>query len=754
MSVVIIHSLRLHNIRSYTDAFIEFPTGSIMLSGDIGTGKSTILLAIEFALFGLTSSVDGSTLLRNGRDFGEVELKLTIDRRIVLVKRGLKRLKDSVRQDEGYIVVDGKRQEGTPTELKARVLELLGYPKELLTKSKSLIFRYTVYTPQEEMKLILMDNNTNRLDTLRRVFNIDKYKRIRDNALFIIKSTKERIRELSARVEDLPQIGARKDGLEKELSGIDESIAQVTPKIVALEGLIESKKRHNEGLEEKSRQMYERKKLIEVLSARIRERKNSLKDAETELAGAGLETGELKKKNEEGKKLHDTFAGMLACSMKKKERLVEESGRKAILEKELEGLEEELGRASAEIRKQQYIVELSEKVAGSVSSLETCPTCRQPVSDEHKSHIITLEREKMEKAVALLSETSASKSRLELKISGLKKEICLLREKERQLAGISAEISMCLETAAEAGLQQKLHEKMQASSHLDAPDETELRRINRLIRESRQYEQLLEEREIRIKSLKEKAAALAVDIKGLVAGLELESSRMGEFGELEKQIREGRSGLDELLRNEKALSMQCASLNSRKDSLNREIGLISTEIAKKTGIKSEAEQLKRTAHWMDEHFISMMGLMEQQVMLKVYNEFNAFFQSWFSTLMEDNTLSIRLDEDFTPVIEQNGYEQVFESLSGGERTSCALSYRLALNRVINDLVSTIKTRNLLILDEPTEGFSSEQLERIRDVIAQLNTNQLIIVSHESKIESFVSSVIRIGKEEHVSRIVG
>jgi len=29
--------------------------------------------------------------------------------------------------------------------------------------------------------------------------------------------------------------------------------------------------------------------------------------------------------------------------------------------------------------------------------------------------------------------------------------------------------------------------------------------------------------------------------------------------------------------------------------------------------------------------------------------------------------------------------------------------------------------------------------------------QVVIVSHESKIESFVDKVIRIGKEEHVSR---
>ena len=112
-----------------------------------------------------------------------------------------------------------------------------------------------------------------------------------------------------------------------------------------------------------------------------------------------------------------------------------------------------------------------------------------------------------------------------------------------------------------------------------------------------------------------------------------------------------------------------------------------------------------------------------------------------------------MDEEFTPIIEQNGYETSFENLSGGERTSVALSYRLALNKVINDIVSGIKTKDIIILDEPTDGFSSEQLDKVRDVLEQLNMKQVIIVSHESKIESFVDNVIRVGKQENISSII-
>jgi exonuclease SbcC len=148
---MIIRSLKLKNIRSYLDEEVRFPEGSTLLSGDIGSGKTTILLALEFAIFGLLrGQLSGSSLLRHGKNEGFVELKLEVDGQAVTIRRNLKR-GQTVKQEAGYIIINGKRVEGTPVELKSKILELIGYPEELLTKSKSLMYRYTVYTPQEEM---------------------------------------------------------------------------------------------------------------------------------------------------------------------------------------------------------------------------------------------------------------------------------------------------------------------------------------------------------------------------------------------------------------------------------------------------------------------------------------------------------------------------------------------------------------------------------------------------------------------------
>ena len=73
-----------------------------------------------------------------------------------------------------------------------------------------------------------------------------------------------------------------------------------------------------------------------------------------------------------------------------------------------------------------------------------------------------------------------------------------------------------------------------------------------------------------------------------------------------------------------------------------------------------------------------------------------------------------------------------------------------MNQVINSLLSNIKTNDLVILDEPTDGFSAQQLEKMREVLEQLDTEQLIIVSHEQKMEDFVDNIIRVSKGGGVS----
>ncbi|HLC65832.1 MAG TPA: SMC family ATPase, partial [Candidatus Nanoarchaeia archaeon] len=198
---MLLKSLALKNIRSYTDHSMEFPSGSVLLAGDIGAGKSSILYAVEFALFGIKrGELSGQMLLRHGKNEGHAELALEVEGKEVIIKRTLKRIRDEVKQDSGYIIIGGRKKEGSPTELRAEVLSLLGYPKELLNRPNDLLYRFTVYTPQEEMKAILTEDKDARLDTLRKVFNIDKYKNIASNSSIIAKDLRDKRKLIEARI--------------------------------------------------------------------------------------------------------------------------------------------------------------------------------------------------------------------------------------------------------------------------------------------------------------------------------------------------------------------------------------------------------------------------------------------------------------------------------------------------------------------------------------------------------------------------
>ena len=83
--------IKIQNIRSYEN--LDLNSGSLLLSGDIRSGKTSILIAIEFALFGLQPGQKGASLLKNGKDEGKVELEFEIDKNLYTIERTLKRKK-------------------------------------------------------------------------------------------------------------------------------------------------------------------------------------------------------------------------------------------------------------------------------------------------------------------------------------------------------------------------------------------------------------------------------------------------------------------------------------------------------------------------------------------------------------------------------------------------------------------------------------------------------------------------------------
>jgi exonuclease SbcC len=191
--------------------------------------------------------------------------------------------------------------------------------------------------------------------------------------------------------------------------------------------------------------------------------------------------------------------------------------------------------------------------------------------------------------------------------------------------------------------------------------------------------------------------------------------------------------------------------NANIHNLNHRIKEYEDELGKKEELKSRAEMLKEYHIWINDYFVPVLDLVERQVLININQDFNSNFQNWFSALVEDSNKEARVDENFTPVVEQDSYEQDIRYLSGGEKTSLALAYRLALNNAVQK-VSTGMKSNLMVFDEPTDGFSKEQLSKVREILDEIQSSQIIMVSHEKELESFADQIFRIVKVQGESKI--
>ena len=262
----------------------------------------------------------------------------------------------------------------------------------------------------------------------------------------------------------------------------------------------------------------------------------------------------------------------------------------------------------------------------------------------------------------------------------------------------------------------------------------------------------LKEKESKSLVLEKEQGLIKQGIGGInVKKIEL-NKKIVEFKNIDKEHKRAKEEFEAIAEKERKLEINKRELEVKNEEMSKLVKILEEEINNKLKAKETLAKIMQYSNWIEEHFVKLMSTIEKHVMLQVYREFNELFQQWFNMLMGDETLTVRLDDEFTPIVEQNGYETSIENLSGGERTSVALAYRLALNRVINDIIGQIKTKDILILDEPTDGFSTEQLDKVRDVLEQLAIKQVVVVSHETKIESFVDNVVRIGKREHISEI--
>ena len=591
-----------------------------------------------------------------------------------LKKREKKGGDHSVSQTDCWLKTpDGAKLPLSASELKEEILKVLNFNEPPNPRAQSVIYRYAVFTPQDEMKEIIRKNPDDRLQTLRKAFRIEDYKVVVNNASTISSAIKLKIAEINGQVGDLEK---KKVELQQEKDKLDEAKRSVPPLRLQEAKLVLEHTQKQERLDE----LQQTQGRIRELDNQIPEFRSQKKEKQKEQEGLSKELSDLEERVK-----NDLFPAIEKARNKKRPT----TKTKAQIKKERVSLEKQ----AKEFQNKQGALEQQAKNFTKLIKEGKCPVCMRPLSrgdfDQNLEHV----REEEEL--------------LEKKLEGVEKKV----EEYNSLEQLLVEFEHAQDTLTQ----------------LEPSLEEAKARIDTITRQ-------------RLPEAKDAIQRLGEKLEGLIKELKKLETVTGEIDRLVKER-------DEISNQLKTARENLGSTQNQIQQAQTNIGKFAEEIQIKESLLAAKGSLDEHRNWIGDYFSPTVETIERHVMIAIWEKMDEQFPRWFQVLIEDPNLQSKIDQDFSPILTQNGYDQDFESLSGGEKTSVALAYRLALNSTVREISTGVKP-NLLILDEPTDGFSKEQLFKIRDLIAELKCPQTIIVSHEEELDTCADHIF------HVERVGG
>ena len=827
---MILKKLFLKNIRIFEEETINFPRGVVLLEGDIGSGKTTILKSIEFALFGAGPNLRASTLLKKGQTSASVNLLMEIDGKSIMIKRGLKKnTGGEIVQTKSELTIGNMSYLCSPKEMRSKIIALLNYPADMITKNPALLFRYTVYNPQEETKQILRMKKEERSDIFGKIFSTDQYKQIKENAIVFKKSIREEGDYLRGVFNNLVEYKSREKTQKQELKELEKKTKAEEEQAGKLRNEVDSINKKYETLVREEARFNEIKRKCEI--------QNSLHNEKNQYLAELKEREKCEKKSiekiqfqikeipfAESKKFDRSEISLLNERKREKEKQIEEhSDAKKEIQIKLAQIRQSIKISEKIISKQdetndkitwihdrinaieQYIkdnspdpaqlsgeeklykknrdllssksteIKIMKKEIEQITSLSACPLCRQKIDQNYKSNIVGESRKIIEMTEAELKKIEAEAKISEEKILLLRKKINEISIKKEEMKYLQKQFLELKEEEARILKEKKQHlmlkeQEQKFNLALDGLEKfreneikEEIKDIDKKIIDLEKLKKDIERRDELIKFAEEKKQALngiestkkktAKSITELTKSIALQKKQMEEYRGLEEKMKKTRKMKDEasaLLEDKKIAIAEATTQLKLLEKQNEEIKKSITSMKES---KKKHEKISQTINWLDNLYIPLVKNIETNVLARIHFEFEDVFSRWFGMMINSDFFSTYIDEEFTPIIEQSGFEIEFDNLSGGEQTAVALCYRLALNQVINNVTKQINTKDIIILDEPTDGFSHEQLEQLGIVIGALKLSQIIIVSHEQRLRSFADNIIYLEKTGNRSSVV-
>jgi exonuclease SbcC len=689
-----IEIVQLENIRSHVKSTVPFTRGFNCLVGGLGCGKSSVLYAVDFALFGESIGKSFEYLLREGADSGRVTVQFMQNGSTYKLTRGLKRKGKSIIQNfeelklyEDETLVASMKTDAIAEQFKA----ITGLDKDL--------YREIVWFRQEHLKELLDAQPRDRQRRLDELFGLSDYETAWSNIAQYQRDyeTEKRVYEKDPDVNGLEKLGNECNRASEEYALLEMDLDNSTQKLSVAKKALDEADSKLKKLEEKRQVIEELKRKEARLHADAVNMTNTLASLTQRIEGKKTIVDNLHQRQSSIDAQAKVFLGKLEQAGLPINQPVES------LHSSLAAFDDKISSLRADQEATSRNLQTDKKRVVSLSQESKCPLCVQPLDGEYKSN--------------LLSRIQQENSEREKAISQLRIEIDSLQKARTLASEAYSNLQTCMTRAEELK--------------------------NRLSEEENNFNNLSSEFENKQK--------LEADLR---LQLELVQFEIGKFDLSELDA--ARAQREQAFQQYYMLESDLRTKENRKKDLFRRLDETKERINLAQEKLERMEKIRRTVELLSairDAYRSIQPKLRSEFVKVLRN----FVQQVLDSLVGGETpmLNVVIDETYTPYVKsETGVDREVSNLSGGERTLLAFAYRLGLGQLIMQS-RTGHGLSMLMLDEPTENLGSEDgsIERLAEAISRFKAiEQIIAVTHSEAFAGKADHVVTLEKEAGVSKI--
>jgi exonuclease SbcC len=738
--------LALENWRSHENTEFEFSQGTNVLMGAMGSGKTSAIDAICFALFGSFPNLQQrkvrlDDIIKNRPDpeqSASVNLEFTVNGKQYSVLRRIVRGKGTTKNE---LRESGQLIEGPSSQrVTERICEILKIDYELFSRA--------VYSEQNGIDYFLEIPKGQRKAKIDELLRISRFENARRNIGTVMSRLRDRRGEKESfaasqrEIDGIPGLEKELGKKEAELSDKTQGLKESRSEFSKISGYYEKVMQNKKLFEELDKKIKENAGRLDFLSEKIRgvnvpESRDALETLLEKLAEERKATKRLIEEREKLEKEIEKILGSMQsmrASLSEHEKELRKMKPDEALASEKEGIRKLLDRALSDIEnvvsdsksRKTRLEELHENL-GKLKG-DKCPVCDADLSDAKRHEIVAHRREEIGRIEKELKELRESEQGFRLS----KKEL------DSQLDEIEKELKYAEKMKWVASEKQKLEKDIAGLEGKQKKAEQELktrkpeRELDDVDKELREVEKKLEHKKMENEHVEITAQQkqLQKELDGLDYDEKLEKNTYDRMKKVEKDV-------SNLEKDCHYIAEIIEDNKERLSDLNR--------------IREDVERCRREAQYLGETVDSFQTL--QKVLQDVQAQLRQTFTDTTNAALSDiwgriypygDYVDLRLGIDaagdyILQLMRRNGEWINVEGVSsGGERSTACLALRIALSLVL--------TQNLswLVLDEPTHNLDREGIRTLASVLKEhlpQLVEQIFLITHEEELESAASGYL-------------